>query len=314
MKRLLSLAISVAILTLVWSTLDRTAMVAALRNTDPTLLGLSLLWLIGLVGLSGLRLMLLARQSRYSLAPRTAMEATFVANALNMVLPGKMGDLLKALTLAKAGQGETARALSLGAWEKLMDLVMLFVVAAIASILLGGTSHLAILLALIGVAGMALALIPSLISLPAARLGNSGQRFATAWTGMITELRARLSGLAMITLLTALIWAGHLVQIALMVVALGGTGDTAFWAEILMRIPIAIVAGLIPLTFAGVGTRDAAIVVLFTPLLGAETSAALGVLFWLRYLVPGLLGLPLMPRYATQVRAHLRIRSGEHRK
>ena len=309
MRRLVPVAISLAILALVWSTLDRAAIIAALRGTDPYLLGLSLVWLVGCVLLSGLRLVVLARVARYPLSLRRAQEATFVANSLNMVLPGKLGDLLKALTLAEAGRGDTAAAFSLSAWEKLLDLVMLFAVAALAAILLTGVTPLSALLAALGAAGVAVALQPSLISAPARRLGGGGGRFAGAWSDMVGTLRARPAGLALVVALTALLWAGHLAQIALMVAALGGTGDAAFWGAVLIRVPVVIVAGLVPLTFAGVGTRDAAIVTLCAPLLGAESAAALGILFWLRYLVPGLIGLPLMPRYANTVRAHLRARA-----
>jgi hypothetical protein len=81
-----------------------------------------------------------------------------------------------------------------------------------------------------------------------------------------------------------------------MAAALGVEGPALVWAAVAARVPIAILAGLVPLTFAGVGTRDAALVVLLGPLVGADVAAALGVLFLLRYLVPGLLGVPLLPR------------------
>ena len=54
----------------------------------------------------------------------------------------------------------------------------------------------------------------------------------------------------------------------------------------------AICAGLYP-NVAGVGTRDAALIVLFAPYLDAPTAAVLGILCTLRYLIPGLAGLCL---------------------
>jgi glycosyltransferase 2 family protein len=69
------------------------------------------------------------------------------------------------------------------------------------------------------------------------------------------------------------------------------------WLPLAGTLPLVILAGLAPFTFAGIGTRDAAIVLLIGPLVGADKAAALGVLFWLRYLVPGLVGLPLIPLY-----------------
>ena len=58
-------------------------------------------------------------------------------------------------------------------------------------------------------------------------------------------------------------------------------------------------------TMAGVGTRDAALVFLYAGLVGAETAAAIGVLFWLRYLVPGLIGLPVLPEFLRSARLYL---------
>lgn len=97
---------------------------------------------------------------------------------------------------------------------------------------------------------------------------------------------------------------GHLAQIALMTAALGVTGDAFFWARIIAALSIATVEGLVPLTFSGVGTRDVALVALLAWTIGAEIAAALGVLFWLRFLVPGLIGSPLLPRFLHVTARH----------
>lgn len=89
-----------------------------------------------------------------------------------------------------------------------------------------------------------------------------------------------------------------------MAAALGVSGDATLWASLMAMIPVAIVAGLAPLTFAGVGTRDAVLVALAGGLIGAGTAAALGVLFWLRYIVPGLIGIPLLPKFLRVTNAH----------
>jgi uncharacterized membrane protein YbhN (UPF0104 family) len=64
---------------------------------------------------------------------------------------------------------------------------------------------------------------------------------------------------------------------------------------------LAILVGLLPFTFAGIGTRDAAIVFFYRSFLSAPVAAALGLLFTLRYLVPALAGLPLLGRYMAQI-------------
>jgi hypothetical protein len=117
------------------------------------------------------------------------------------------------------------------------------------------------------------------------------------WTHTISTLRGRPLQTAVVLVFSAAIWIGHIAQVLVMAAALGIHGDAALWLALASRIPIAILAGLIPLTFAGIGTRDVALVVLLGPLILPENAAALGVLFWTRYLVPGCLGLPLLPKF-----------------
>jgi hypothetical protein len=63
--------------------------------------------------------------------------------------------------------------------------------------------------------------------------------------------------------------------------------------------PLAILAGLLPLTFAGVGTRDAALIAFYQPYFNAPTAAALGLLCTSRYLLPAIGGLPFLEQYLT---------------
>mgnify|MGYP005847060875 CR=1 FL=1 len=57
---------------------------------------------------------------------------------------------------------------------------------------------------------------------------------------------------------------------------------------------MALLAGLLPSAFAGIGTRDAALVLLFGPYMTAADAAALGVLCTLTYFLPALGGLPFI--------------------
>jgi len=71
------------------------------------------------------------------------------------------------------------------------------------------------------------------------------------------------------------------------------------WTPFLISLaltPLAILAGLLPFTFAGIGTRDAAFIILYQPFFNAPTGAALGLLCTSRYLLPALMGLPFLGR------------------
>lgn len=305
MKRFVSIGISLAILAILYATIDRAAILDALEKTDPLMLALSMVLLVLLILLSAYRLHLLARYGGLELTTAASIQSTFAANALNMILPGKMGDLLKAVMMADDRPERLPKALALGVWEKLSDMAFMFLTAALPLALLGDEPLGAIGLAAVGLAALAALAVPRIGALPLGMIGKL-RPLATSWTKVLTSLRSRPAGLAVVLLLTATICFGHLVQIALMAAALGVSGSLELWSILIALLPVAIVAGLVPLTFAGVGVRDAALVLLLSPYIGAPTAAALGVLFWLRYLVPGLLGSPLLPRFIGLIQARAR--------
>jgi uncharacterized protein (TIRG00374 family) len=85
------------------------------------------------------------------------------------------------------------------------------------------------------------------------------------------------------------IWFLHLLQIWLFILAL--QAQTPFLTNLALS-PLAILVGLLPLTFAGVGTRDAALIFFYQPYFDATVAAALGLLCTSRYFLPALIGLP----------------------
>jgi uncharacterized protein (TIRG00374 family) len=93
-----------------------------------------------------------------------------------------------------------------------------------------------------------------------------------------------------------LIWALHLIQIWLFFQAVGAHPDLA---RFLCLAPLSIFIGLIPLTFGGFGTRDAALIGLFAPIPEPIMLAA-ALLVNSRYLVPALLGWPFFHRFAAR--------------
>jgi uncharacterized membrane protein YbhN (UPF0104 family) len=92
------------------------------------------------------------------------------------------------------------------------------------------------------------------------------------------------------------LWLAHLFQLWLFTVALS------------MRIPftvsaslsaVALMVGQLPFTFAGLGARDVALVVLLARYTTPELAAAMGVLMSTRGLLPPLMGLPIMRPYLS---------------
>jgi hypothetical protein len=90
---------------------------------------------------------------------------------------------------------------------------------------------------------------------------------------------------------TAVLWTLHLAQIHCFLLA---ADVPTSWTMTAARVPAALLAGVLPAAFCGIGTRDAALVWLFADVAPAATMAVVGMLTALRYVVPGLIGIPLL--------------------
>jgi uncharacterized membrane protein YbhN (UPF0104 family) len=92
------------------------------------------------------------------------------------------------------------------------------------------------------------------------------------------------------------LWLVHLVQIWLFTVTLGS--DVPFLVCASLSV-VALMAGQLPFTIAGLGSRDVVLVLLLGRYMTPESAAALGVLISTRALVPPLIGLPVMWPYLS---------------
>lgn len=304
-KRLISLVVSAAILALLWRSVDPAAIWAAAEQTAPAWFWAAVAFTIPLTLATAWRF---AALSSGSVAAGEALRLILAASTLNMVLPSKMGDLAKAWILRRDGTMSGGRALALVVLEKLLDLWSLVAVGALAlavtrPTLPGGEASLALALLVLwgGAVGLLLPMLAGrralapllLVSKPLGKLHAKLAALVEDWDALVGWLwHSPARALAMLAG-SLLLWVGHMVQIWLFAGAIGAVplGLTMAFAV------IAILAGLLPFTFAGVGTRDAALVVLFAPYLDAGGAALLGLCATLRYLIPALAGLPFVSAF-----------------
>jgi uncharacterized membrane protein YbhN (UPF0104 family) len=62
------------------------------------------------------------------------------------------------------------------------------------------------------------------------------------------------------------------------------------YAQVLFYVPVAILVSLVPITVAGMGTRDLTLIGLLSPLMPRELIVLGGLLISLRYFIPALVG------------------------
>jgi uncharacterized protein (TIRG00374 family) len=235
-----------------------------------------------------------------------AFRLTLVASALNVFVPAKAGDLVKGYFVATRSTTPAGVALAIVAYERLCD-----VFAVIAWCLVGwvvarpqvpgipaafwfflGNLGAAFLVLISSERAAALVRTAAMRALPHRRLRKIHD-LADGWPGLLRVLRGRRRWVVSYSLA---LWLTHLIQIWLFTLALSMPVPFPVCASLAA---LALMAGQVPFTFAGLGVRDVVLVVLLGGYMMPESAAAMGVLMSTRNLLPPLMGLPIMRRYLT---------------
>ena len=306
-KRLISIGISLVILAVLYSQIDSTGLIEIFKNCDRQWMIISLGMVIPITMITAWRLqqlMPLGRRLRFAEANRLIL----AASVLNMILPSKMGDIAKAYFMQQRGHLTGSLSLSLVVFEKTCDLLSLLLWCVLGLLVypekdtlfwtmtLGVSLGLILGLSLLGYRKLADYFFISLRKILPKKIGDKLKKLQISWGEMHEYFWRDKTQLLKISTTSIFIWFLHLLQIWFFILALNAW--TPFWANLALS-PLAILAGLLPLTFAGVGTRDAALVLFYQPYFDATTAAALGLLCTSRYFLPAVGGLPFLGQYAT---------------
>lgn len=301
-RKLITLAVSLLILCAIYYKIDIGRLGTAFRNADPAWLVISLGMVIPLTLLTALRLQMIAPASAH-IGFAECNRLILVASSLNMVLPSKMGDIAKAWFMRSETAGGSLT-LSLVIFEKTADMLSLLFWCALGLFLYPHKDTIFYVLA----AAITIGLIFGIVFISSSRLANlvfsSARQFKKTgalelgWKEMQDFFWADKRRVLCVGLLSIFIWLLHLLQIWFFILAL--RAFVPFLAGLGLA-PLAILAGLLPFTFAGMGTRDAALIILYQPYFQAPVAAALGLLCTARYLIPAAAGLPFLHRYLERV-------------
>lgn len=305
MRRVISGAISLLIVTVIFLRIDRADLVQRFHNLDGLFFSLSMALFIPQILVAAKRWQaLLCGYCDVSLWSSTRV--ILASNTLNVILPSKLGDLAKAYFLGRRGELDTGVGVVLVVIEKLLD------IGALCTILLLGVVSLQErewkVLAC-GIAAFSVVILTGLLFLGERRrsgisrllisvapltLASRIERFSADWARVLSELKRVRRLFISLLGLSLLLWLLHLTQIYLFFLALN------YPVPILLvyaLVPIAIFIGLVPISFAGIGTRDSALIYLFSPYATPSVMAGVGILCSVRYFVPALFGLPFFHEY-----------------
>jgi uncharacterized membrane protein YbhN (UPF0104 family) len=200
--------------------------------------------------------------------------------------PSKGGDLARAWFLR--GRAPVSSVLGSVLAERLLD-VLTLLAFCLAGSLVYGWRILAIASAVLLGAGLVGTVLLLSVRLPIpAKLRPKVER-------LLESLRVLLRTpglLAWVLCLTLGNWLASVVQAWLFYVSLGAAVPVA---RVLAALPAAIFVGLVPITVAGMGTRDTALIRLMSGLAAPEISLGVAMLYSLfGYWLPGLAGLPFL--------------------
>lgn len=315
MKRAVAAVVTVLLLGVLFARVDRAALLANLRHTRITWFALGLLMFVPQIAAIAWRWKrMVSLFAKISL--RESVSLVLASATMNLVLPSKAGDLTKALFLKRTGTLDLARATNVVLFEKMLDVGMLaaFMLGGVALLFVrGGADPLvrnaglaAAALGAVAVAGVAALYFIPVESLPGLRwmlerlravpwLARVARLFETTHE-VVALLQSRGARRGQILATSALIWVLHLVQIYFFFLSLDAAAPPGQFVSL---VPLAIFIGLLPLTVAGFGTRDAAII-LFFPQFPREVMLGVALYINLRYILPALAGLPSLNRYIVR--------------
>jgi hypothetical protein len=239
-----------------------------------------------------------------------ALRLYLAGNSLNMVLPSKMGDMSKAFFLKEEEGTGFSVGLSSVIAEKVLDVSGLSVVMLLGIQFIPDneslTSGVRAAVAAFGLVFLSLPFVLYFFDFEKVKLIVLLQRFhffkkaVSALHNYREGIKADRPKLVLIVLLSIILWFVQVGQIFFFFRAFSEEAEPLLSFAL---VPIAIFIGLIPIAFAGIGTRDKALIVLFGwygyP---HDLMAAVALMCTLRYIVPALAGLPFMAKYIAEGR------------
>ena len=252
-------------------------------------LGLLHLVLAGLITaclplIVGLRLRLILRSHGLDPGWRRAICVVLGVHPLSVVSPERLGEGFRVVALRDLADTATLVGLMVG--ERLLDVAMLAIIASVAGLSSGRAELAATALVLLFLVAclLATAAFSDRAPLPG-RLKPAAKRVASGLLALRRSPRHLLGAV----LATMLHWSLTMILVSVLFAGVGAPLDIA---TIATAMPLAIFAGLLPITLGGFVTREAALVALLAGQAAAPDAFAAGLLYSLyTYVLLGGFGL-----------------------
>ena len=295
LKLTLVISITLIIFYLIFTKIDFWSVVDVLSHANILYLFIALLLLFAIILIIAKRWQVILKTIGYNFHYKECFNLIMGALPLASITPSKSGDVIKAYYL----KDEIPASKTVGSviTERMLDALILVLFSLIGMIFckkyeLAGVA-LGILICIIAI--FLLARTGFNFRLPMKSSWNDKFQNIILSTKLLTKDKKAFS---IILSYSILIWFISIVQTLIFFYALGINVPLLFT---IANIPIAIFIGLIPVTLGGMGTRDAAIIILFSAYAAPSQLLGVGILFSVfRYWMPSLIGIPFMRKMMKQ--------------
>ena len=233
----------------------------------------------------------------------TSLKSYFVASSLNLLLPSKLGDLSKGFISERIDSKKYPQSLHIFTlYEKGSDLLALLLIAFVISfimILINISTNLSLYIPIpLRLNFLFLIIIFSLLNslffilapkdkqkIPKYLQKNSPKKIIEI---LNFNNKFEWQDFYSLQFYSTLIWVVHISQMLFFAASIG---IPILNLSVVFVIIFSVLIGLLPLSFAGIGTRDASLVYFLAPVLGDTKPLILGVLLTSRYIIPAIFGL-----------------------
>ncbi len=303
LKSALLIAFSVLILIILYKKIDFIQFKNVLQESNKLLLILGIIMSCLLGVINGIKYAFFSRLFNINPAPTvfTAIKSYFIAGSFNIILPSKLGDFGKSYICSRLDNINYTKELYFYTiYEKISDLFALILIAFLSFISFQFFSSCSTnntplncidLLSnqLLFYLLIILFLLTFVLINPFLILKKLKSFFPKNINMMIKLTKDyKKSSLLIYHCFTIIFWLINLLQIQIFALSMK---MNLFSTAGVLIISLTILCGLVPLTFAGIGSREIVLTSLLSPVFGTVKPLFLGTLFTCRYIIPALIGL-----------------------
>jgi len=267
---------------------------STLRSSDLDFVTAATLLAILYIPLASIRLKLFLFVNELNISFKDCFRATMCGLALNLFLPTRGGDFAKLAYLRKRDQPSWARLVSTAVLERGCDILSLGIIGFTSSLGIGLFDASIANGTLIAIVALCLVFLPKLNSIPI--LGKHLDGFSSS----LTRAYQSKTLFFYCFLASFICW---MINSSMMGCLIKSFDHSITFFHAFSVTPPSIIAGIIPVSLWGVGTRDGALVFFLQDFTASKNAISAGFLYTvIAYWLLGLLGLPFLASFRGKIR------------